>query len=196
MVMLTQLLRFHVADSSGQAARLVDLCIALLDDDYPPVTHLLFRHDNELRQVNCDDVGRFDWKRQRINVESLDATSIHEDCDVLLVRDIMDSLVLDLLGRRTTRVCDLQLNEKDGDLRLIGVDAGLIAMIRRITRGAIGSVTVVHTAAGSKAFTIKIKPKAKRKLKRQRSVKFIVAGTAADTAGNKKPVKKSLTARK
>lgn len=140
MVMLTQLLRFQVAEPSGQTARLSDLCIALLDDDYPPVMHLLYHHDNELRQVNCDDVGRFDWKRRRVNIESLDAASVHEDCDVLLVRDVMDSLVLDLLGRRTTRVCDLQLREKDGALRLIGVDAGLIAMIRRITRGAIGSV--------------------------------------------------------
>src|SRR5688500_8269176 len=140
MVMLTQLLRFQVADPSGQTARLADMCISLLDDDYPPVTHLLFRHDNELRQLSCDDVGRFDWKRLRINVESLEAASAHEDCDVLLARDILDSLVLDLLGRRTTRVCDLQLKETDGALRLIGVDAGLVAMIRRITRGRLGSV--------------------------------------------------------
>ena len=138
--MFTQLMRFHVGDPSGQTAPLDDLCIALLDDDYPPVTHLLFRHDNELRQISCDDIGRFDWKRRRINIESLDAASADEKCDVLLSRDIMDSLVLDLLGRRTTRVCDLQLREKEGALRLIGVDAGLLAMIRRVTRGAIGSV--------------------------------------------------------
>ena len=71
------------------------------------------------------------------------------------------------------------------------------ALAKRLKlRGAIGSVTVVHPAAGNRSFTIKIKPKAKRKLKKQKSVKFIVAGPVVDTAGNRRPVKKSLTARK
>jgi magnesium transporter len=48
--------------------------------------------------------------------------------------------VLDLLGRRTTRVCDLRLKEEDGVLRVVGADAGLAAMIRRVTRGRFGNV--------------------------------------------------------
>jgi Mg/Co/Ni transporter MgtE len=52
------------------------------------------------------------------------------------MRDIIDALILDLLGRRTTRVCDLMLEEmEDGRLRLKGADAGMAAMLRRVFRG-------------------------------------------------------------
>jgi Mg/Co/Ni transporter MgtE len=66
------------------------------------------------------------------------AAPAEEDKDVLLRRDILDALILDLLGRRTTRVCDLRLDQEEGKLRLKGADAGLAAMIRRITRGRFG----------------------------------------------------------
>jgi magnesium transporter len=138
MVMLTQLMRFDVADGQGRRARVADLCIALLEDDYPPVTHVLFHHEGKVRQEDWDKVSKVDWKKGRIDIEDLDAATEHDEGDLLLVRDVMDGLVLDLLGRRTTRVCDLRLKETDGAFRLVGVDAGLTAMIRRVTRGRFG----------------------------------------------------------
>ena len=53
MVMLTKLLRFNVEDVKGRRAPLDDLCIALLEDDYPPVTHVLFRFEGKARQSAC-----------------------------------------------------------------------------------------------------------------------------------------------
>lgn len=138
MVMLTQLLRFDVADGLGRRARVADLCIALLEDDYPPVTHVLFHHDGKLRQVDWNKVTKVDWKNARIDIDDLDAGPEHDENDLLLARDVMDALVLDLLSRRTTRVGDLWLYDDDGSLRLKGVDAGLKAMIRRVTRGKLG----------------------------------------------------------
>lgn len=142
MVMLTQLLRYEVADRPGRSARLADLCIDLLEDDYPPVTHILFRHEGKVRQEAWSNVIGTNWKRNRFDVTDLnDSKEVHDEDDhVLLVRDIMDALVLDLLGRRTTRVCDLRLLEEDGMLRLVGADAGLMAMIRRVTRAKLGNV--------------------------------------------------------
>ena len=142
MVMLTQMLRYEVTDRSGRRARVADLCIALLEDDYPPVTHVLFNHDGNVRQENWDDVADVDWRRRRITIEDIGSCEEPDDDDkhVLLARDIMDALVLDLLGRRTTRVCDLRLNQEDGVLRLVGADAGLAAMLRRVTRGRFGDV--------------------------------------------------------
>jgi beta-lactamase class A len=60
----------------------------------------------------------------------------------------MDALVLDLLGRRTTRVADLRLREEDGVLRLVGADAGFAAMIRRVTLGRFGDVDKESLNAG------------------------------------------------
>ena len=139
MVMFTQLLRFHVEDDKRRRAPLADLCIELLEDDYPPVTHVMFRHDGELRQVNWDRVSSLELRRKVIRIDDLTAAECgDDDKDVLLRRDLMDSLVLDLLGRQTTRVCDLWLVEEDGALRLKGADAGLMALIRRVARGLVG----------------------------------------------------------
>ena len=142
MVMLTQILRYDISDKAGRSARVADLCIDVLEDDYPTVTHILFDHSGKLCQEELGNVTEFDWANKRIVMESLDRCDEQdeEDKHVLLVRDIMDALVLDLLGRRTTRVCDLRLLEEDGVLRLVGADAGLGAMIRRVTGGRIGRV--------------------------------------------------------
>ena len=141
MVMLTELLRFQVEDGERRPARLADLCIALLEDDYPPVTHVLFNFEGKLRQVEWSQVRQLDIRGKVFLIDSLNATVVPEDHnDVLLSRDLMDALVLDLLGRRTTRISDLCLVEEDNALRLKGADAGLIALIRRVTRGLIGKV--------------------------------------------------------
>jgi magnesium transporter len=141
MVMFTELLRFQVEDGKKRRAPLADLCIALLEDDYPPVTQVLFHHDGKLRVTDWEKVGRLDRRRRIIEIDDLDlATPEDEDSDIRLARDLMDSLVLDLLGRRTTRICDLWLEEEEGALRLKGAEAGLAALIRRVTHGLIGRI--------------------------------------------------------
>ncbi|MFN6964392.1 MAG: magnesium transporter MgtE N-terminal domain-containing protein [Pyrinomonadaceae bacterium] len=148
MVMLTELLRFEVRDASGARAAVSDLSIALLDDDHPPVTHVIFtdkhgktRRTEWARQapVEIDERGRVLRVRDLGDADEFD---VGECSDVLLRRDIMDALILDLLGRRTTRVCDLLMeqDEADGELRVKAADAGLAAMFRRVTRGRIGPV--------------------------------------------------------
>ncbi|HVF30917.1 MAG TPA: CBS domain-containing protein [Pyrinomonadaceae bacterium] len=135
MVMLTQLLRSVVVDEKQRSAPVADLCTSLLEDDYPPVTHVLFHHDGKLRKIEWKDVSNFDAKRRLVQVKDLDSSGNGDDDGVLLARDVMDALVLDLLARRTTRVCDLWLDEEAGALRLKGVDAGLEALLRRVARG-------------------------------------------------------------
>src|SRR5829696_6454539 len=141
MVMFTELLRFQVEDGKKRRVPLSDLCIALLEDDYPPVTRVLFHHEGKLRVTDWEEVGRLDRRRRIIEIDDLDLeTPEDEDGDIRLARDLMDSLVLDLLGRRTTRVCDLLLKEEEGALRLKGAEAGLSALIRRVTHGLIGRI--------------------------------------------------------
>ena len=141
MVMLTQLMRYKIVGPDGRCARIADLCIALLDDDYPPVTHLLFHQGGKLRKKEWKNVS-VDRDAGLIEVDELEGAEEHNDeKDVLLARDIFDALILDLLARRTTRVCDLELEEVDGTMRLVGAEAGFAAMIRRITRGRFGRVS-------------------------------------------------------
>ena len=139
MVMFTELLRYRVEDDRHRRAPLTDLCIALLDDDYPPVTHVLFEYEGKLREVEWKEVLEIGVRQRTIRIKDLDSARPGDDHgDVLLSRDLMDALVLDLLGRRTTRVCDLWLEEEDDALRLKGADAGLLALLRRVSGGLIG----------------------------------------------------------
>lgn len=140
MVMLSKLRRFDLVDESGRRARLSDIAVALLEGDYPPVTRLLFYGEKrEQVLLAWDEVQGIDWKARRIRVSSLDkgrkGSSGQLRQEVLLRRDILDALVLDLQNRRATRANDLQLEEKDGTLYLRAADTSLGAIIRRMTRG-------------------------------------------------------------
>jgi len=136
MVMLMELLRFAATDESGRGARVSDLEIELLDDDHPPVTSVYISIEDKVLRIPWDQVISLDTNARALKLRDLSSGSDRNRPDaVLLKRDILDSLILDLLGRRTTRVCDLMLEERGGKLRLIGADAGFSAMMRRVFRG-------------------------------------------------------------
>src|SRR5437588_17278 len=133
MAMLTEVLRFDVTDEKGRKGRIADLAIALLDDDYPPVTGLIVSAEGEEEKlIPWENVRSIDFAAGRVSITDMEcAMCIEPSQDIRLRRDILDSLILDLLGRRTTRVCDLMLEYQDGSLRLKGADAGMVAMLRR-----------------------------------------------------------------
>lgn len=142
MVMLSDLLRWEITDARGTREQLTDLALSVLEVDYPLVSGLLFRSKNDLKILDWTGVKNFDSSKRAIGVEDLSAAKdFPEDAnDVLLRRDVLDALIIDLEHRRTTRANDLRLVEEDGELRLRSVDAGIGAMLRRISRGWYRSV--------------------------------------------------------
>jgi hypothetical protein len=138
MVMLSQLLRFDVVDRQGRTARLGDMALAVLDADYPAVTEIHYVVDQQPRRLSWEKVQQI-GPGKRLMVSDLHSSGIPGEeppaRQVLLKRDILDALIIDLLNRRTTRANDLELEEEDGVLRLKAVDASLGAMLRRISRG-------------------------------------------------------------
>jgi len=137
MLMLTDILRFSAKDDRGGSARVSDLAVALLEDDYPPITGLLVFQNESPKEIGWQDVIDVDASSRTIRVKDLANARATKELshDVLLKRDILDSLILDLLGRQTTRVCDLFLDIEDERLRLKGAAAGLVAMLRRVFHG-------------------------------------------------------------
>lgn len=145
MVMFSQLRRFDLIDDQGRRASLMDLGVALLDSDYPPVTRLLILNEaKKKRSLAWDQVRDLDLKARRISVSDLQAAQRESTGsltkEVLLGDDILDALVLDLQNRRATRANDLWL-EKEGDqLVLRAADTSVSAILRRLTRGHYGRV--------------------------------------------------------
>ncbi|MFN2452833.1 MAG: magnesium transporter MgtE N-terminal domain-containing protein [Pyrinomonadaceae bacterium] len=140
MMMLSRLRRFELIDRHEKRARLTDVAVALLEDDYPPVTRVLFQQpDGTECSLSWSDVESIDVAARWIKVKDLahaePTTPELPKGEVLLRRDILDALVLDLQNRRATRANDLCLEETGHQLRLHAADTSARAMLRRLTGG-------------------------------------------------------------
>ncbi|HMH07753.1 MAG TPA: CBS domain-containing protein, partial [Terriglobales bacterium] len=123
---------------------LADIAVALLNSDYPAVTQFLYRNsEGEQMMLPWHAVKGIDWRQALINVSNFDsAQSVTEESlrrEVLLRRDVLDALVLDLHNRRATRANDLWLEEENGTLLLKAADTSSLAILRRLSRGLFGS---------------------------------------------------------
>ena len=58
--------------------------------------------------------------------------------ELLLGRDVLDSQVVDLMGRRLSRVSDVLLADDGGALMVVAVDLGLGALLRRVGLARLG----------------------------------------------------------
>ena len=144
MAMLSKLWYFRLLDDGGGRHALADIAVALLKSDYPAVTHFLYRNsEGEQMMLPWHAVKGIDWHHAQINVSSFDsAQSVTEESlrrVVLLRRDVIDALVLDLHNRRATRANDLWLEEENGKLLLKAADTSSLAILRRLSRGLFGS---------------------------------------------------------
>jgi magnesium transporter len=140
MVMLTKLRRFKLVDERQQQAALIDFVIDLMAGEYPPITQLIFLDaDKKQMMLDWEAVKRLDKQKQVIKVSDLKAgkPAPPETLNkrVLLRRNVLDTLVLDLQNRRATRANDLQLKEEDGQLQLRAADTSARAILRRVSRG-------------------------------------------------------------
>ena len=64
MMMLSKLRRFRLRDEAGRGYQLSDLVVAVLENDYPAVTHLLYKNTerNEM-MLPWNAVSSIDWQR-------------------------------------------------------------------------------------------------------------------------------------
>ena len=142
MFILSDLLRYSLTDGE-HTVKLADLCVDPTAGDNPPVTNVLWRERSTgTLSLPWEAVRGIDPRRKRIRVESLAAGQPLADADlaraVLLKRDILDAMVVDLQSRRATRLNDLWLSLDEGQLRLDEADLGSLAILRRVTRGWLG----------------------------------------------------------
>ncbi len=145
MIMLSGLRRFTLVDAKGRSAPLLDVAVALLDGDYPPVTRLLFQSpDKQPKFLPWSAVESMDMGARQIKVTDFDevdaVTTGSLRKELLLGRDVLDALVIDLQNRRVTRANDLWLEDVDGRLMLRAADTSARAILRRISRGLYGQV--------------------------------------------------------
>jgi magnesium transporter len=143
MVMLSDFLRFRLADVHNTTGRLLDVVVDLAAGDYPPVSELLLKDPTgHPTALTWDEVQSVDWRGRRILVSDVrrgrPAPPEALARRVLAKRDIMDALIVDVGRRNALRANDLWFREQDGHLWLAGADASPWAVLRRLGRGLLG----------------------------------------------------------
>jgi hypothetical protein len=108
--------------------------------DYPEVTHLLlYTTTRQIVRLPWNEVQRINQQAQHIHVANL--ASVQETSpawlaqQVLVKRDLLDALVLDLADYATMLVNDVWLQEEHGTLRICSADRSPWAIVRRLSHG-------------------------------------------------------------
>ena len=143
MPLLSTFLQFRVCDDGRWRYDLDDMAIALQEKDYPTVTHFVYRNsERQHMMLPWHAVTGIDWPHSRIHVKNFGAAQPVADGslrqEVLLKRDVLDALVLDLFKRVATRANDLLLEEENGKLLLKAADTSSLAVLRRLSRTMFG----------------------------------------------------------
>jgi magnesium transporter len=123
----------------GASTALIDLVIDLAAGDYPSVIHVLIADEDGTRRA-LPPPNRIDAHGVRVAAAARGAV-VTEDAlarMVLLRRDVMDALVVDLKDLRIVRVNDLLLQSVGDGWALTAADISPWAVVRRLTRGLIG----------------------------------------------------------
>ena len=140
--LLSTLLRVPLVDGKGKKGAIADLMVDVSESNYPPVVELIYRWPGRQERVLSWHEIRLGREPLSLRTSDLDAGRVLAAEDtvqrVLIRRDILDSLVLDLLNCQASRANDLYLAIEDDTLRLAGVDASPWAVLRRLSRGILG----------------------------------------------------------
>ncbi len=137
---LSRLTGRDVLGPDGRAlGRLVDLTVRLGAEAGPQlVERILVRHDGgpELL-IPWGQVANFRQAIVELSSEASEFTidSVAEaldDDEILLVRDVLDTQIVDVVGQRLARVSDVVLARTNHHLELVGVEVGLGGMLRRL----------------------------------------------------------------
>jgi CBS domain-containing protein len=139
MLMLSELCRFQLVDEQQRRVPLLDVAVALLEVDYPPLTQVFFQPRTDLMSLPWEAVQAVDRPARHLHVTDLEAgqalSPASRQQELLLKRDMLDALVLDVRHRRVTRANDLWLEEKEQRWRLTAIDTSVQAIVRRLSRG-------------------------------------------------------------
>ncbi len=141
---LSALIGKPVWDSAGERLGTVrDLIVRLGDERHPAVTGLVVRAQAHEVVVPRTQLGELGARGARLAVAQPQLQHFtRRDHELLLGRDVLDRQLVDVGGQRVIRVNDLQLagfdNGQGGEYRLVGVDAGGNALLRRLIPARFG----------------------------------------------------------
>jgi sporulation protein YlmC with PRC-barrel domain len=125
--------RRAIDGTGGRCGPVRDLAVRLTEP-YPSVIGVRIGRRGRARVVAWEEVERLDDSALRLRHPSdrVPEAALRGD-EIWLARDVLDSQVVDIAGRRLVRVGDVVLDvESESALRLAGVEIGRAAVLRRL----------------------------------------------------------------
>jgi CBS domain-containing protein/sporulation protein YlmC with PRC-barrel domain len=140
-VALTSVVRSPLLSRAGERlGRVQDVVAHLTEGGLPLVSGLVAGIGGRDIFVPARDVARIDSGTVQLAVDRLDLRSFERrPREILLARDILRHHVINVSDARLVRVDDVELAEREDELRVIGIDAGGGHIFRRMllrSRGA------------------------------------------------------------
>ncbi len=143
MPYLSEIRRSKVVDPAGaEVGRLLDVAV-VPKEQFPLVQWAILRSSDGERIVRWADLERTDGRYQLKDGAVPPAAGELPPEAIRLGRDLLDKQIVDTHGAKVVRVNDLQLEDKGGQLRLVGADVGLRGILRQL-----GSERAAEVAAG------------------------------------------------
>jgi CBS domain-containing protein/sporulation protein YlmC with PRC-barrel domain len=130
---LTRLHKREVVDRDGRRLGVIADLGVRLTASHPLVSHVVVRlPTRETRVILWDQVRRLDEDRLELATTDGGRDVVVPDDVLLLYRDVLDCQVFDAVGKRLARVADVRLADDAGRLRVMGVEVGVGAVLRRL----------------------------------------------------------------
>jgi CBS domain-containing protein len=130
---LTDHLGQDLVDGDGRRVGQVRDLAVRLDEPFPRVVALVARVEGRTRRVPWEDVATFEGAQVALRGELAPGDGQAErPGELWLARDVVDHQVVDLDQRRIARVGDVELTREGSELRIVAVDIGLAAVLRRL----------------------------------------------------------------
>lgn len=134
MPYLSAMIGRRIVTQSGRAAGRVADVVVSPKAKFPTVQGLIARQPRggaEKRSyIPWDRVAEL--KQDRVVVKAVDAEVAPREGDIFLYRDLLDKQIVDMDGYRIVRVSDIRIAKSGGELRVIGADVGVLAILRRL----------------------------------------------------------------
>lgn len=133
MLYLSQLINVPIRDQDGERIAAVRDLIVRIGDQYPPVTGIVAKQGRRSFFIPVSDVAEITAEGVTLRTNKLNIGHFtRRDGEILLNRDVLDRQLIDVNGKRVVRVNDLQIAPLQGRYRMMGVDVGARALLKRL----------------------------------------------------------------
>ncbi|MDA8262311.1 MAG: CBS domain-containing protein [Actinomycetota bacterium] len=135
IIPLSGLIGIRVTNQAGaEIGALEDLVVRWAAEiDYPPVTGLVVKVGGRRAFVEAEKVEVFQRNRVVLKSAKLDLRDFKKrNGEVLLAKEVLDHQLVDVEGIQVIRAAELYLAHALGRLRLVGVEVGVNALVRRL----------------------------------------------------------------